>query len=149
MVTRNPLDLPNSGKIAGLDVGDKRVGIAVSDSGRRVALSHGACGRVFAEVKAKVQSLNVSALVVGYPLNMDGTEGPVAQGARDLAAQLEKDLNIPVLLRDERLSSRQAESAWFEQREGRNRQGNKKDSVGKMDAGAATVVLQAVLDSLK
>lgn len=157
MVTRNPFELPDSGRIIGLDVGEKRVGVAVSDSRRTVALSVGNCERNFSEIlrflRAYAEQNGAASvnwcLIVGYPLNMDGTEGAMAQSARDVAGQLEKDLGWKVCMWDERLTSRQAEAAWFEQREGRTKKGNKKDSVGKMDAGAAVLILQGVLDRLK
>lgn len=182
MVTRNPLELPDFGRIIALDVGEKRVGVAVSDGRRRVALSVGNCERNYCRLAAFLRQYTGTeapkpapgaglvpgaglgsgtglgsgaglgagwCLVVGYPLNMDGTEGPMAQGVRDLAAQLEKDLGWSVCLWDERLTSRAAEAAWFEQREGRTRKGNRKDSVGRMDAGAAVLILQGVLDSLR
>src|SRR6478736_2462225 len=99
MVTRNPFDLPENGRIIALDVGEKRVGVAVSDSARRVSLSAGNCERTYKHILGHLRAWaeqNAAgganlALVVGYPLNMDGSEGAMAQGARDVAAQLEKD----------------------------------------------------------
>ncbi|MBI1309352.1 MAG: Holliday junction resolvase RuvX [Proteobacteria bacterium] len=153
MVTRNPLELPASGRILALDVGSVRVGVAISDSARKVAMGRGNWPREYRQLAAEVgktrQNDGVCAAILGYPLNMDGSEGPMAQAVRDLAAQLEKDLALPVLLWDERLTSQAVEAAWFEQREGRTKKGNKKDSVGKMDAGAAVLILQGVLGALR
>lgn len=152
MVTRNPLDLPKTGRLLALDVGEKRVGVAVSDSARKVALSRGNWRRPWGELRQQVllerQQNGVSAVVLGFPLNMDGSAGPMADAVQSLASLIEKELELPVLLWDERLSSRQAEAAFFEQREGRNKAGSKKESVGKMDAGAAVIVLQGVLTAL-
>ena len=152
MVTRNPLELPASGKLLALDVGAKRVGVALCDSGRRVAAVRGLWARPWAELKGKISqegAAGVVAVVLGFPLNMDGSVGPTATAVSSLADLIEKELGLPVLLWDERLTSRQMENAFFEQRQGRETRGSKKDSVGLMDAGAAAVILQGVLDRLR
>jgi putative Holliday junction resolvase len=149
MVTRNPLELPKLGKLLALDVGEKRVGVAISDSNRSVALARGVWTRPWAELKTQVAASGAVAVVLGEPLNMDGSIGPMATAVRSLADLIEKELNLPVLLWDERLTSRQVENAFFEQREGRQTRGSKKASVGHVDAGAAVVILQGVLARLK
>lgn len=152
MVTRNPLELPELGRLLALDAGGKRVGVALSDSGRRVAAARGVWPRPWGELKVKIaaeKANKVVAVVIGYPLNMDGSVGPTATAALSLADLIEKELGMPVLLWDERLSSRQVENAFFEQRQGRETRASKKDSVGFVDAGAAVVILQGVLDSLR
>ena len=152
MATRNPLELPVTGKLLALDVGEKRVGVAVCDSGRRVATARGLWPRPWGELKAKVaaeKTAGVVGVVLGLPLNMDGTVGPTATAVYSLADLIEKEAGLPVLLWDERLTSRQMENAFFEQREGRQTRGSKRDSVGLMDAGAAAVVLQGVIDRLR
>lgn len=151
MATRNPLELPNTGKLLALDVGEKRVGVAVCDSGRRVATARGLWPRPWGELKAKVAAEKVAGavgVVLGLPLNMDGTVGPTATAVYSLADLIEKEVGLPVLLWDERLTSRQVENAFFETREGRQTRGSKRDSVGLMDAGAAAVILQGVIDRL-
>lgn len=151
MTVRNPSELP-AGRILALDGGAQRVGMAVCDSARRTAVVAGAAPRKpWSALKQAIldwKAQGITACVVGLPLNMDGSEGPACNAARSLADLLEKECDLPVLLWDERLTSRQAESAWFSQREGRQTRGNKKDSVGKMDAAAATLLLQGVLDRL-
>ncbi|RYG60702.1 MAG: Holliday junction resolvase RuvX [Alphaproteobacteria bacterium] len=152
MATRNPLELPETGKLLALDVGGKRVGVAVCDSGRRVATARGVWPRPWGELKPKValeKTAGVVAVVLGLPLNMDGTVGPTATAVYSLADLIEKELGLPVLLWDERMTSRQVESAYFEQRQGRQTRGSKKDSVGSIDAGAAAVILQGVIDRLR
>jgi putative holliday junction resolvase len=152
MITRNPHDLPK-GRILALDGGAVRVGLAVSDTAQRLA---GAVGIVPRKPWAGIQTAleswkaqGVTACVVGLPLNMDGTEGPACNAARSLADLIDKNCGLPVLLWDERLTSQQAEAAFFEQRTGRQTRGSKKESVGKVDSAAAVLLLQGVLDSFK
>jgi putative Holliday junction resolvase len=152
VITRNPSDLPAQGRIVGFDYGTRTVGIALSTS------SQGSCsavaplsavGRMDGILTAwKAQNgIDVVAAVVGLPLNMDGTEGPRAAAARSFAGIVAKVLGVPVLLWDERLSSRQAEAAYFEQRTGRQTRGSKKASSGQTDSGAAVLVLQSAIDA--
>ncbi len=155
MVTRNPQDflsaLPASGKLLALDMGGKRVGVATCDSGRRLATVRGVWPRPWGELKVKIlaeKTAGCSGVVLGFPLNMDGSVGPTATAVTSVADLIEKELGLPVLLWDERLTSRQVESAYFEQRQGRQTRNSKKDSVGSIDAGAAAVILQGVLDAL-
>lgn len=152
MVTRNPLELPTVGRLLALDIGEKRVGVALSDSGRRLGAARGVWPRPWAELKVKIKAEaanGIVAVVLGEPLNMDGSIGPMATAVSSLADLIEKELGLPVLLWDERLTSRQVESAFFEQRQGRETRGSKKASVGFVDAGAAVVILQGVLDSFR
>jgi putative Holliday junction resolvase len=152
MVTRNPLELPESGKLLALDVGAKRVGVAVCDSGRRVAAARGVWPRPWGELKAKIlleKTAGIVAVVLGFPLNMDGSVGPTATAVTSMADLIEKEIGLPVLLWDERLTSRQVESAYYEGRQGRETRNSKKDSVGLVDAGAAAVILQGVVDRLR
>ena len=148
--TRNPRELPAAGRLLALDLGAKRVGVALSDSNRSVALSRGEWPRVWAELKQKiVAESNITAVVLGLPLDMAGTHGPSATAATSVADLIEKELKLPVLLWDERLTSRQAENAFFEQRTGRQTRASKRDSVGHVDSGAAVIMLQGVLDNLR
>lgn len=153
MVLRNPLDLPRTGRLLALDMGEKRVGVAISDSLRTVALGRGQWPRPWRELKTLLdnerQTSSLCAVVLGLPLNMDGTHGPMAQSVSDLAALIEKELNLPALLWDERLTSRQMEQSFFEERTGRQTRAGKKDSIGKMDSGAAVLILQGVLGALR
>lgn len=152
MSVRNPFDLP-PGRILALDNGARRVGLAVSDTGRRVASSAGIAARQpWTDLKAAIlkwKTEGVAAAAVGLPLNMDGGEGPECVKARSLADLIEKECGLAVLLWDERLTSRQAEAAYFEQRRGRQTRGSKKESAGKVDGAAAVLLLQGVLDRLR
>lgn len=152
MITRNPFDLP-AGRILALDIGSVRVGLAITDRLRTLATSVGIVPRKpWGTLKAKIgewQGQGVTAVVLGWPLNMDGSEGPACTAVRSVADLIAKETGLPVLLWDERLTSQQAEAAFFMQREGRQTRASKRDSVGYIDAAAATLLLQGVCDALR
>ena len=133
------------GRWLGLDIGEKRVGVAVSDSMGLVATGVGTVARVQDIDWTDWKSRGVVGVVVGLPLNMDGTSGPGASRAHSVADWIEKTHQLPTKLWDERLTSVQAESAFFEQRTGRQSRASKKDSVGKVDTAAAVLILQGCL----
>ena len=144
--------LPASGRLLGLDVGEKRVGVAVSDSGRKVALPRAPLPRVWAELSLGIKALNaqqpVVGVVVGAPLSLAGQRTPQVQGTSDVTDLIGKMLDVPVLLWDERLTSAAAEKSFFEQRDGRQTRASKKASVGHIDSPAAALLLASCLDAL-
>jgi len=102
-----------SGRLVALDLGEKRVGVAVSDEMQLTvrplpALERRNWKRLLREVKALLAEFEAGALVVGLPLSLDGTEGTAAQGARRLARNFSLSLEAPVFLQDERLTSQEA-----------------------------------------
>lgn len=108
------------GRIVALDLGKKRIGVAVCDELQMTARGYCVLTRTSAEkLQADVQNLiedfDASALVIGLPLNFDGTESAGAIEAREIAAQFTEILSIPVYLQDERLTSREAEEILREQ----------------------------------
>ncbi len=132
------------GRALGLDLGDARIGVAISDDDRRLALPlgnvrTGAPGDLKA-IAAIVHEHDVTAVVVGHPRSMSGASGPRAVKAERFAEALSAVLAIPVELQDERLSTVEAERALREAGvEGRARR-------RVVDRTAATVILQAWLD---
>jgi putative holliday junction resolvase len=145
--------LPAAGRLLALDVGSVRMGVAVSDSARRVASSRPIVRRTtWALLKADLAKLaeGCVGIVVGNPLNMDGTSGVMVSKISNLANLIETELGLPVLLADERLSSQQAEAAYFEKRTAYSRQtrASKADSSGQIDSSAAVIILQTVLDGV-
>lgn len=99
-----------------LDLGEKRVGVAISDELRITVrplplLRRTNWKQLLGAVADLLQSFDAQALVIGLPLNFDGTEGPAAKEARRLARNFELSLKVPVHLQDERLTSREAEEA--------------------------------------
>ncbi len=132
-------------RVLGLDVGDRRVGIALSDETGTIASPHGvytrrSLGEDTAHLAALARKLGAGAIVVGLPLNMDGTEGEQARKARELAEAVAREAHLPLHYTDERLTSAEAERAMVEG--GLTRRARKK----REDALAAVLILQAWLD---
>lgn len=133
-------------RILALDYGEKRIGLALSDP-----LGFTAQGQETLENKGKenlkialrkiCQASDVSEIVIGLPVNMNGTSGPKAQQVLALVPELKEALGLPVKTWDERLSSREAGRLMIEQGLSRARQ--KKHS----DRLAATIILQGYLES--
>lgn len=139
--------LPKSGALAGLDLGDKTIGIAVSDLRRQVATPLLTIRRVkfgvdAAELIRICNNRRIVGLVLGLPRNMDGSEGPRAQGTRSFARNLEHLSPLPLALWDERLSTVAAERALLEADTSRKRRAEVIDHV------AAGYILQGALDRL-
>jgi putative Holliday junction resolvase len=103
-----------AGRLLALDLGQKRVGMAVSDELRMTVRPLAALNRtnwkqLLRQVSDALKSFDAQALVIGLPLRMDGTEGEAAQAARHIARKFELSLKVPVYLQDERLTSLEAE----------------------------------------
>ena len=139
--------LPASSRLIGLDPGSKTVGVALSDPSRMVAsptehLNRGKFIDLAARLEALVKTEEVGGLVVGLPLNMDGSEGPSAQSARQFAENLAARLEIPVALWDERLSTAAVERTLIDADLSRRRRAEVVDKL------AAAYILQGALDYL-
>lgn len=140
--------LPRHGAIAGLDLGDKTIGIAVSDSLRGVATPLQTIRRVKFTTDAEallevVKGRGITGLVFGLPLNMDGSEGPRVQKTRAFARNLSRLTDLPMTFWDERLSTVAAERALLEADMSRKKRANVIDHV------AAAYILQGVLDRMR
>lgn len=140
-------NLPEYGAIAGLDLGTKTIGVAISDLRRSVATPAKVIRREkftldVAQLMELLTAREVKAIVLGLPLNMDGTEGPRAQSTRAFARNLEKLTPLPITYWDERLSTVAAERALLEADASRKR---RKEVI---DAVAAGYILQGALDRL-
>ena len=139
--------LPRSGALAGLDLGTKTIGVAISDVMRGVATPTQTIRRekftLDAEALLKLLAARqVAGIVIGLPRNMDGSEGPRAQSTRAFIRNLEKLTALPVLFWDERLSTVAAERALLEADTSRKRRAEVIDHV------AAGFILQGALDRL-
>jgi len=139
--------LPVSGALAGLDFGDKTIGIAVSDLRRQVATPLSTLRRVkftedAAALLALVTARGIAGLILGLPRNMDGSEGPRAQATRAFARNLSRLTPLPIGFWDERLSTVAAERALLEADTSRKRRSEVIDHV------AAGYILQGALDRL-
>jgi putative Holliday junction resolvase len=134
-----------TGRVLGLDLGDVRIGVAISDPDRRIAVPMGTVRTgAPADLKAiaeLVRGHDVTLVVVGLPLRLSGERGSAAAKAEGFADALRAVLPVPVVLHDERLSTVEAERALRET----GASGRARRQV--VDRSAATVILQAHLDS--
>ncbi len=137
---------PNRG-IAGLDLGEKTIGVAISDLRRSVATPVTIIRRIkFTEDAAQLLALltarNVAGILLGLPLNMDGSEGPRVQSTRAFARNLTGLTELPIFYWDERLSTVAATRALLEADASRKRRKEVIDQV------AASYILQGALDRM-
>jgi len=112
---RRPTEVTSPGRLLAIDLGAKRVGIAVTDELQITVtplerLERRSWKDLLRRVAALIETYDARALIIGLPLNMDGTQGVAAEDARRLAENFRKSLNVPVFLQDERLTSLAAES---------------------------------------
>ena len=112
---RQPAEVPSPGRLLAIDLGAKRVGIAVTDELQITVtplerLERHSWKDFLRRVAALIDDYDARALIIGLPLNMDGTRGAAAADALRVAENFRKSLNVPVFLQDERLTSRTAES---------------------------------------
>ena len=138
--------LPEGGALLGLDLGTQTIGTAFCDAGWRFAsagktLPRGKFARDLSALRELVAGRGVQGVVIGLPLNMDGTSGPRAQASRAFARNL-APLALPALLWDERWSTASAERAMIDQDMSRAKRAT------RIDSHAAAVILQAAIDAL-
>lgn len=129
----------------GLDLGSRTLGIAVSETGLiasnyKTIRHEEEYDRLLDEVKALVEELKIDTVVLGFPKNMNNTIGPKGELSLEFKEKLEKIINIPVVLQDERLSTKSALDTLIK--------GNvsRKDRKKVVDSVAATIILQTYLD---
>ena len=138
--------LPGGGGLIGLDLGTRTIGTAFCDAGWRFAspgktLPRGKFTADKAALAALIAERSARGIVIGLPLNMDGSEGPRSQSSRAYARNLAA-LNLPILLWDERWSTASAERGMIAQDISRAKRSE------RIDAAAAAVILQAAIDAL-
>ncbi len=134
-------------RLFGLDLGSKTIGIAVCDGGWSVATPYKTIRRTkftadLAELAKLIKAEKIAGLVLGLPLNMDGSEGPRAQSTRAFVRNMAGKLEMPLTLWDERLSSVTAEELMVEAGMRREKRAL------HIDAFAASIILQGALDRL-
>ncbi len=135
-------------RLLGLDLGEKTVGLALSDVERRIATAFRTLPRRkfredWEELSTIINEHRVSALILGLPLNMDGSSGPRVQASRTYARNIRLVSAIPILFWDERLSTVAAERALLSVDLSRAKR------AAIIDATAAAFILQGVLDRLR
>jgi putative holliday junction resolvase len=140
--------LAAGGTVAGIDLGDKTIGLAVSD--RSFAFAHPRpviMRRKFsldaAALVAALSKDDARAVVIGLPVNMDGSEGPRAQASRAFVRNMARLTQLPFVFWDERLSTVAAERALIEMDVSRAKR------LTRIDSAAAAFILQGVLDRLQ
>jgi len=139
--------LQGRGRLLGLDLGTKTIGLAISNSDWSISSAVKTIQRTkfTADVKemlAFATAEKVEGLVLGMPLNMDGTEGPRAQSTRAFARNLAQHTNLPLIYWDERLSSYAAEQFMLEADLSRKKRAK------SIDHMAASIILQGCIDRL-
>ena len=139
--------LPEAGgRLMALDVGSKTIGLATCDTGWSFATAAGTINRTkftadLATLRLFATRHSIVGLVVGLPLNMDGSESPRSQSSRAFAKNI-ADLGLPILLRDERWSTQAVERDMIAADMSRAKRAE------KIDSGAAAFILQGAIDAL-
>ena len=134
-------------RLIGLDLGSKRIGVSICDEKQLIAtplktINRKSLAEVVNELKDIVAENNIKGIIVGNPLNMDGSLGKSAQSVKDTSQNIEKSINIPICLWDERLSTVGA----FNISSQLDINVSKREK--KIDENAATFILQGAIDFL-
>ena len=144
------LALPPNARLLGLDVGDKTVGVAVSDPGGMLAtpvetISRGKFAADAARIAALMKDREANGLVIGLPVSLDGSEGPRCQSVRQFARTLEKHLGpLIIAFWDERMSTAAVQRQMIETLDT-----SRARRAQVIDAHAAAYILQGALDAIK
>ena len=134
-------------QLLGIDIGTKRIGISISDDKRLIAMplktvQLSSLNEFIKEIKNLVNENNIQGLIIGDPINMDGTKGKSSQSVKDKSIIINREVNIPIFLWDERLSTVGAFNLSSQL------DINVSKRVKKIDENAATFILQGALDYL-
>ena len=112
MITINEFKnkLSNGSRLLGIDLGTKKIGIAISDYSQKIAtplqiLDKSKQGKLIDELESIIAEYDIRGIIIGNPINMDGTYGKSSQSAKDIAINISNKIDIPVSLWDERLST--------------------------------------------
>ena len=141
---KNQLD---KGRLIGLDLGSKRIGVSICDEKQLIATPFKTLNRTTAkelinELKIIIEENNIQGIIIGNPLNMDGSSGSSAQSVKDTSDNIEKSINLPICLWDERLSTVGA----FNISSQLDVNVSKREK--KIDENAAAFILQGAIDYL-
>ena len=134
-------------RLIGLDLGSKRIGVSICDEKQLIATPFRTIKRltskeVINELRTIIEENDIKGIIIGNPLNMDGTSGSSAQSVKDTSENIEKSINLPVCLWDERLSTVGA----FNLSSQLDINVSKREK--KIDENAATFILQGAIDFL-
>jgi putative Holliday junction resolvase len=131
----------NHGRLLAIDLGSKRVGMAVCDELRIsirpvTTIERRSWKALLSEIREQIEAFEARGLVIGLPLNLDGTEGEAAAETRSIAGKFALSLKVPVYLQDERLTSEEAKSRLAIIQKG----------AGEIDSAAAALILRDFLE---
>ena len=134
-------------RLIGLDLGSKRIGVSICDEKQLIAtpfktIKRSTAKEVINELRNIIEENDIKGIIIGNPLNMDGTSGSSAQSVKDTSENIEKSINLPVCLWDERLSTVGA----FNLSSQLDINVSKREK--KIDENAATFILQGAIDFL-
>jgi len=135
-------------RLLGIDPGKKRIGIAICDENKIIATPYttiikNSFSELLIQVNKIIKENDIKGIVIGNPINLDGSNSQSSQSAKDLAINLSKNITMPIAMWDERLSSRGA----FNLSNDLNVNTSKK--ISKLDENSATFILQGALDFLR
>ena len=149
MITIDELkvQLDNKSRLLGIDMGSKRIGVSICEENRKIATPYETIqftnlNNLISRVKKIILENNIKGIIVGLPLNMDGTEGPSAQSVKDKIKLIGKEIIIPIVLWDERLSTVGSFNISSQL------DINVSKRVKNIDQNSATFILQGALDFL-
>ena len=140
-------NIENNSRLLGIDPGGKNIGFAICDENKKVAtplkvLQKSKFGILIKEINQIIKENLIKGIVIGNPINMDGTSGKSSQSANDFAKNLSKNVTIPITMWDERLSS---EGSFKITKELGT---NVTNRANKLDKNAAAFILQGAIDYL-
>ena len=135
-------------RLLGLDLGSKRIGIAICDDRQSIATPFKTIikedtVKFIDELKLVIKENNIEGIIVGNPINMDGSLGPASQSVKDICTNINKNINVPFCLWDERLSTVGAFNL------SNQLDVNVSKKVKNIDKNAAAFILQGAIDYLK
>ena len=139
--------IENNSRLLGIDPGDKNIGFAICDENKKVAtplkiLQKSKFEVLIEQINQIIKENDIRGIIIGNPINMDGSSGKSSQSANDFAKNLSKSITIPISMWDERLSSEA--SFKITQKLGTNTS----NRVSKLDKNAAAFILQGAIDYL-
>ena len=134
-------------RLIGLDLGSKRIGVSICDEKQLIAtplktINRNTLSELISELKVIIDENNIKGIIIGNPLNMDGSSGKSAQSVKDTSQKIEENINIPICLWDERLSTVGA----FNLSSQLDINVSKREK--KIDENAAAFILQGAIDFL-
>ena len=140
-------NIENNSRLLGIDPGNKNIGFAICDENKKVAtplkiLQKSKFEVLIRQINQIIKENNIKGIIIGNPINMDGTSGKSSQSASDFAKNLSKNITIPITMWDERLSTEGSFKIT------KDLGTNVTNRVNKLDKNAAAFILQGAIDYL-